>query len=88
MLFEYKLFCKIKRIGDIVFFLKKKNKKLEIIKNSALFDANWYKLAYPESKSNPVEHYYKIGWKKGYCPSPIFDGNKYKFNFIYKISKV
>ena len=77
MLFEYKFFCKIKRIGDIVFFLKKKNKKLEIIKNSALFDANWYKLAYPESKSNPVEHYYKIGWKKGYCPSPIFDGNKY-----------
>lgn len=60
-----------------MFPFKKKNKDLDIIKNSSFFDFSWYKSTYPESKLNPVEHYYKIGWKKGFCPSPRFDGNKY-----------
>lgn len=43
-------------------------------------DTEWYKKKYPEcveSNMSPAVHYMIIGWKKGYNPSPNFDGNQY-----------
>lgn len=47
-------------------------------------DTEWYKTNYPEySEENlsPAVHYMTIGWKKGYNPSPDFDGNQYLKNY-------
>lgn len=46
-------------------------------------DAKWYEEQYPDFKKdvecgkNAAYHYMTIGWKKGYNPSPDFDGNQY-----------
>jgi len=46
-------------------------------------DAKWYEKQYPDFKKdltfgdNAAYHYMTIGWKKGYNPSPDFDGNQY-----------
>jgi len=46
-------------------------------------DAKWYEKQYPDFKddkmcgNNAAYHYMTIGWKKGYNPSPNFDGNQY-----------
>ena len=50
------------------------------------FDAVWYEKQYHPDYSKdcpnisgcvPLYHYLQIGWKKGYNPSPDFDGNAY-----------
>ena len=50
-----------------------------IISNSEYFDEGWYKETYKISNEgiNPVNHYLKIGYKKGYNPSPNFSTNEY-----------
>lgn len=51
-----------------------------IIQKSKFFDKKWYKKRYldPENLSdNPIKHYLKKGWIKGYNPSLYFDGNAY-----------
>ena len=46
-------------------------------------DVKWYEKMYPDFKKdnmcggNASYHYMTIGWKKGYNPSPDFDGNQY-----------
>lgn len=52
-----------------------------IIKSSKLFDAKWYSNEYGIKKKDAAVHYLKYGYKLGYNPSPIFDGEKY--NTIY-----
>ena len=50
------------------------------LKESELFDENYYLKKYPnikKSEINPLLHYIIIGYKKGYNPSLIFDGNFY-----------
>lgn len=50
------------------------------VKKSKHFKKNWYINQYPDvvnSKLKPYEHYYKIGYKKGYNPSLTFDTNNY-----------
>ncbi|MDR2338172.1 MAG: glycosyltransferase family 92 protein [Deltaproteobacteria bacterium] len=53
-----------------------------IIKNSKYFKARWYRKKYLTqandlSNFTLAEHYYRIGWKLGYNPSPKFSTNKY-----------
>ena len=43
-------------------------------------NSDWYKATYPEclgKNLSPAAHYMTIGWKKGFNPSPDFDGNRY-----------
>jgi len=47
------------------------------IARSELFNKNWYLESYPEVRGDPAVHYYRLGWKKGYDPSPLFSTNGY-----------
>ncbi len=50
------------------------------VAKSKYFDKKWYKQKYlkrSKSQRDPVLHYLKIGWKKGYNPSENFDGQAY-----------
>ena len=60
-------------------FLKlwKDNKKLSTIKNSNLFDAEYYLQQHPEVTQKPHIHYFYYGWKSGFAPSPFFSTKKY-----------
>ena len=52
----------------------------ELVRNSGLFDANFYRDRYPDvgtSGLDPVDHYLRIGAAKGYDPSPLFDTGYY-----------
>jgi hypothetical protein len=52
----------------------------DLIRNSGLFDADFYGARYPdaaESGLDPVDHYLQIGAAKGYDPSPLFDTGYY-----------
>ena len=51
-----------------------------VIKNSPLFDAQWYLESYPDvvsSSLSPAEHYFTIGYKEGKDPSAYFSTNDY-----------
>ena len=63
-----------------MFALKKKNSDLNLIKNSPIFDREWYLATYSDVKNSnisPEEHYLKYGFKLGYNPSVFFDTNYY-----------
>ena len=48
-----------------------------IVEKSRFFDAEWYLRHHPElakSRVDPVWHYCAIGWRKGYCPGPLLEG--------------
>ena len=48
------------------------------IKDSDYFDAKWYVGTYDISDDvDPVNHYLKIGFKKGFNPGPNFDNDEY-----------
>ena len=52
----------------------------ETIRESGLFDSNWYRATYPDiaaSRMDPVAHYVRFGAAEGRNPSPFFDSNKY-----------
>ncbi len=54
--------------------------EIELIKNSGLFDKEWYLNAYGDVSSsdvNPIFHYVTIGWKEGRNPSEDFDTKWY-----------
>ena len=47
------------------------------VEKSDLFDAEWYLGRHPElarDNVDPVWHYCAIGWRKGYCPGPLMEG--------------
>ena len=50
------------------------------LKNSGLFDAEWYLREYPDvakSGRSPAEHYLEEGYLRGYRPNPLFDTRWY-----------
>jgi hypothetical protein len=50
------------------------------LKNSGLFDAEWYLREYPDAAKSgrpPAEHYLEEGYLRGYCPNPLFDTRWY-----------
>ncbi|MFQ1947825.1 hypothetical protein ACK35A_20650 [Aeromonas veronii] len=60
------------------------DKFIEKIKNSSFFDAKWYCATYPEAiqhKAGPADHYYRLGYKKGFNPSLSFNNNWYLFQY-------
>ena len=57
-----------------------KDEIIESIKDSELFDEEWYKTVYPdviELDISPVQHYIELGRKMKRDPSPAFSTAKY-----------
>lgn len=47
---------------------------IALIRESGLFDIEWYSSNYPEVRDqDPIEHYLTVGAMKGYNPNPLFD---------------
>jgi len=46
-----------------------------VLRKSHLFDAKYYQEANPTVKGNPLWHYIRYGWRKGYNPSKNFNTN-------------
>jgi len=70
--------------------LMKYYKEIKIIKNSGLFDAQWYLRNYPDVKSvgiDPLLHYIKIGWYEKRNPSNVFFTGSYLKKHPELISK-
>ena len=70
------------KIKNKIIFSKtyKKHEMKKYVKKSKYFQKKWYINTYPEvakEKMKPYEHYYNIGYKKGYNPSVKFDTNQY-----------
>ena len=64
---------------------KGKSADYKLIAQSKYFNKKWYLKQYPEVKEkgvDPIEHYRVCGWKKGYNPSPDFDGNFYLKTYL------
>lgn len=61
------------------FSKEEKEDLLSTILNSPFFDSQWYEDTYDISKDflDPVNHYLKLGNKKGYNPGPNFSTNEY-----------
>jgi hypothetical protein len=50
------------------------------MKESSLFDAEWYLRAYPdvaEARRDPLRHYMEVGWREGRDPGPEFGTSSY-----------
>ena len=67
---------------------KKENRKINLpddkyethrsaVLNSPYFDKEWYERTYDIHDMDCVDHYWKIGFAKGYNPSPDFSTNEY-----------
>ena len=55
-------------------------RQAKLIKNSGLFDSNWYleqNLDVKESDQDPIRHYLEHGYKEGRDPNPTFDQSWY-----------
>ena len=64
-----------KKFEQIVLFNK--------IRNSGMFDEQYYLHKYPDvkqAKLNPIHHYLTFGWQEGRNPSTHFDTNAYLAN--------
>jgi len=60
--------------------MRNENGIYQLIKNSALFDPNFYLAEYKDilpKNYDPIEHFIKIGWKNELNPSPNFDMHAY-----------
>ena len=63
----------------------------DLIRNSGLFDAEYYRARYPDAAASgldPVDHYLRIGAAKGYDPSPLFDTGYYARQMARRIGGV
>lgn len=61
-------------------FISSIDKENRLVKESGLFDENFYSRFFPElqkEKIDPVSHYLEIGYKDGVCPSAQFDSAWY-----------
>ncbi|MCS2609141.1 hypothetical protein [Halomonas dongshanensis] len=61
-------------------FKKGLSRKINLLKNSVLFNSDWYIESYNIFNfygMKPEEHYIKIGALEGYDPSPDFSTNEY-----------
>lgn len=55
-------------------------KEYNTVKNSKLFDSDWYLKTYPDvvdDNTDPVIHYLKFGWHEGRNPGPDFNTSIY-----------
>ncbi len=55
-------------------------RQIEMIRQSGLFDEDWYFEMYPEAKEkglSAIEHYVLYGWKEDKDPNENFDGKAY-----------
>lgn len=60
--------------------LKRPVDQLSYIKQSELFDAEWYRKHYGlEQGADPAAHYLTQGWKQGFDPSPRFSTKEYLY---------
>ena len=60
--------------------LSKEEIELNLIKESELFDAEWYLSTNPDLKEmdeDPLIHFYYHGWKEGRWPCYLFDPTYY-----------
>ncbi len=76
-------------IGWIVVFIKRvasphaRKRRVEgltLLRNSPLFDAEWYLNRYPDVRAaaiDPGVHYLESGWREGRDPSPSFSSGSY-----------
>lgn len=58
----------------------RRKQELELVKNSSLFDSEWYLRAYPDvaaARVNPLRHYMDVGWREGRDPGPDFATSSY-----------
>ena len=71
-------FNKIIKNKDFIHSYQNAKAYLSIL-NSEYFDKTWYMKKYEISQDNldPVNHYLKIGFKKGFNPGPKFDNKEY-----------
>jgi hypothetical protein len=64
---------------------KRRAQQLELIRNSPLFDREWYLRAYPDvagAGMDAAAHFYANGWREGRDPGPEFATSAYlKANF-------
>ncbi|WP_052127422.1 hypothetical protein [Enterobacter cancerogenus] len=85
--FKNTLTWKVSKPARIISGRLNKNKKvgrkeqhIKLIKESGLFDIDWYQKFCPELGKfslSPVEHYLSVGYKMGLNPSENFNGNLY-----------
>lgn len=60
--------------------LERERREYAAFAASALFSASWYLQAYPEVREQgfePLLHYIRYGWRRGFAPGPLFDGARY-----------
>lgn len=70
----------LKSLGGRPLSFKKAKKA---IRDTELFQAEWYMKRYPDVATDPLpalDHYVKVGEKKGYWPNPYFDPKWYRKN--------
>ena len=81
-----KYFYKILRFFHLISKLKYQkrgvaySKEYQTLKDSSLFDGDWYKKNNPDIKVkniDPLEHYINYGWKEGRNPSSKFNSIRY-----------
>ena len=77
LIYKYKsVYNTLKKKSDFNNFLKEKS--YEIIKNSNLFDEDYYMNNYPETKdSDCINHYITLGYLKNYNPNLFFETKEY-----------
>ena len=68
------------------FFLYPKNlkKNIDLLRNTPLFDKEYYLLAYPDVRlagEDAAKHYLQFGWREGRNPSEKFDNNDYLLRY-------
>jgi hypothetical protein len=59
---------------------RRRQRAVELLRSSALFDQDWYLATYPDverSGVDPIVHYLEFGWKEGRDPGPRFSTSAY-----------
>lgn len=75
-------FCVVTCSEQINNLLEDENYKIQIVNHSLLFDEDWYREQYNiDVDYDAAEHYYSIGWRLGYNPSPKFSTLNYGYRF-------
>ena len=65
-------------------------KEYNTVKNSKLFDSDWYLKTYPDvvdDNKDPIVHYLKFGWREGRNPGPNFNTSIYTSQIPECLSK-
>jgi capsular polysaccharide biosynthesis protein len=79
----------IKKIIDKLNGRIKANNKNKLHLMETFFDSEYYSTYNPDLKSlktTSLKHYLKHGWKLGFNPHPLFDGNWYQKQYSIKIN--